>query len=627
MKCNRLIKTVLCLSYVCSTHIAESAITHPIDTLNATVLPYEKHDTSLKISYNIVQIAKKDSVVHSKFRNFLDTLKNKGKFTSTLLSPVVVGNNSSEKSKTNNENLYDKFEGLTIDSIFFNSTKPFAEMDRKAFKGWLSRAGNNLTSTVKDRVIAKNLIFKVGDTISSSVMERNEFIIRQLPYVSDANFTIQTTENGSVNVTVNVKNKLPIYIGLTDASNDNDYILIEDTNIGGTGNTLFIRDRINISDIELTNGIDLGFNIANMWGSFIDLESFVGMGDNYEQIYTNLSKEFINPSDFAVGVEFNYLQDDKELEVSDSLMNITSRSGHVWGGKSFRLNKRDMSLYFTTKLEGYNYLKAPTTSEYLNPYFHDRVAILGAIGLYKEHFYKGNLIYGYGYTEDIPYGYKFELIGGYEWNEFRDMPYIGGSIAGGFKTSLGYYNFKIEAGSYINGIASLERAVTKGEFTFFTNLITLSNSYFFRGFLKGSYVNGFNMLYGEEQVCWFNGNQKIRGTSMDDISGRTRLFISPEVVLFTPWHFLDFRVAPFLYSDTGTLGGHADPFKNSCYSTIGIGVRIKNQSLVMPTIQLRVSLLLKGDKDINSSYYFLNREPNLSLGRYIADQPYIINYQ
>ena len=53
-----------------------------------------------------------------------------------------------------------------------------------------------------------------------------------------------------------------------------------------------------------------------------------------------------------------------------------------------------------------------------NSMFHNRKIGLVSLGLYNEKFYTGRYIYGYGRTEDVPYGYNLTLTSGYLSCEF-----------------------------------------------------------------------------------------------------------------------------------------------------------------------------------------------------------------
>lgn len=80
----------------------------------------------------------------------------------------------------------------------------------------------------------------------------------------------------------------------------------------------------------------------------------------------------------------------------------------------------------------------------------------------------------------------------------------------------------------------------------------------------------------------------------DDIKGQSILTLKYETVLFTPWYLLGFRFAPYFHSDMGIVSQYTDVFKpNDVYYSLGIGIRIRNETLAYNTLVIRLSYLPK----------------------------------
>lgn len=564
-------------------------------------------------------------ISQQKLRRSLDSLKLTSKFKRLFLSSITT--NDPYTGMLKKSSIYDKFEGEVIDTIFFDINEPFEENKKNKSSAWLSKTANNLHVRTKYRTIQKYILFNSGDTISAAVMERNEYIIRALSFISNAYFLIEPTTNNRVNVIVYVEDNFSIGASIDYKGFSSDsYISIYEGNFLGRGDKLSIRDRYNLDDKDLFLSGDIGYEFSNVFGSFYNLRGELGIGRDYYNILFESRKEFIKPTDYAGGAKYENSQNNQKMNVLDTTLNVRSETMYLWGGKSFKIAPNDMSLFFTVKAEKMTYMDAPVKNKYYNPYYHNRRSVIASIGIYNEHFYRGNLIYGYGYTEDIPYGYKAELIGGYTWSQYRNMPYVGLSAAWGFRNKFGYYNINIEAGSYLKGIATMERTIVNGELFGFTNLISLGKRYDARIFIRLNYNNGFNMLSGERQRTWFMGTNRIKGASIRS-EMTTKMYASPEFVLFTPWSFAGFRFAPYSYLDMGTLGEIQNPFKNRFYSSIGIGVRIRNQTLIFPTIQIRFSVLLRGYDDTKAGFIELGNEPKLRATRFIPYEPQFIEFK
>ena len=80
---------------------------------------------------------------------------------------------------------------------------------------------------------------------------------------------------------------------------------------------------------------------------------------------------------------------------------------------------------------------------------------LGSAGFSIQKYYKTNLIYSYGRTEDIPYGGLSKLTMGKENNEFKQRTYIGSEISiGKSSRKLGYFYASAGVSAYLNMTSS-----------------------------------------------------------------------------------------------------------------------------------------------------------------------------
>ncbi|MDZ7636581.1 MAG: hypothetical protein U5L72_20055 [Bacteroidales bacterium] len=107
-----------------------------------------------------------------------------------------------------------------------------------------------------------------------------------------------------------------------------------------------------------------------------------------------------------------------------------------------------------------------------------------------------SLIYSYGRTEDIPYGYMVELLGGRENNEFKWRTYGGLKMSyGNIFTRIGYiYGGVTLSAFYNNGRA--EQGLLQGSFRYFTPLMQVGRSKV-RTFVNFYYTKGFNRYTDE----------------------------------------------------------------------------------------------------------------------------------
>jgi hypothetical protein len=210
---------------------------------------------------------------------------------------------------------------------------------------------------------------------------------------------------------------------------------------------------------------------------------------------------------------------------------------------------------------------------------------LGSFSFSMRKFYKANLIYNYGRTEDIPFGGSVSIVSGRELNEFKKRTYLGATISVGETLGgLGYIQSSAGVGTFFNG-ARTEQGVFSVRTSFISRLYYIGN-YKIRNFLKADYIRGFDR-YKDERLYFIRKNG-FSGFRNDSIGNAQRLVVGIESVLFTPVNFYGFRFAGYLFADGGALYGLNEGIGKSIFlASVGIGLRIRNDNLILNTFQIR----------------------------------------
>ena len=210
---------------------------------------------------------------------------------------------------------------------------------------------------------------------------------------------------------------------------------------------------------------------------------------------------------------------------------------------------------------------------------------LGSASFSMQKYYKTNLIYGYGRTEDIPHGLLLNLTAGKEINEFKERVYAGISLSVGESVkSLGYFYTAAGFGTFINGHQT-EQGLVQIKTNFFSNLTSFGR-YRVRNFLNIDYTRGFDR-YSDEYLV-LNNENGFSGFRNDSLGGEQRLSFNIESVFFSPREYYGFRYAVFGFADLGYLFGTNQFIGNGeVLSAIGLGIRIRNDNLVFKTFQIR----------------------------------------
>jgi len=109
-----------------------------------------------------------------------------------------------------------------------------------------------------------------------------------------------------------------------------------------------------------------------------------------------------------------------------------------------------------------------------------------------------NLIYGYGRTEDIPYGGLIRVTAGREFNEFKTRTYLGTDLSAGKSfPDFGYIYSSLALASFING-NEREQGIFYTKLNYFSNLLSVGR-YRLRNFINLDYSRGFGR-YSDETI-------------------------------------------------------------------------------------------------------------------------------
>lgn len=520
---------------------------------------------------------------------------------------------------------YSRFENQEISKISIIQANVFQRIEEDELNG-MAKFLDKVHILTKERQIKQNLLFKVGDKIDPYKMSINEELLRSLPFVANAYIIVQEDPESPDDVVVKVfvRDKWTIS---ADASWFGDYDLsIFDKNFLGSGNELVLKYYFPME--EQANGFEIQYNINNAFGTFADLNLEAGVGYTNNKLKATASRKFILPSDHIWGFTAGYEQYNEGISTLDSIMLINKSEYGLWYGYSWCVDpNQGTTIYATTGITNITYNQRPPVWSKINPFYHNHTTALVNIGISRQNFFQGNMIYGYGRTEDIPFGYKFEVTGGVQWGEFSGRrAYIGGEASWGDLIGSSYLNAKIAYGSFIDENGYAEQGVINSYVNYFSPLIN-AGAFYIRQFLYGNATWGLNRLWGEREQISYNSDSRVRGMwGTLSNNGSNRLTLGGETVFFTPLFIYNFRFAFYFWGDIGFLGYDPDIFKNDIASSIGIGVRIKNERLIFNNIQIRLGFSLRRPDGMGFETLSISDEKELRIENYRPETPSVIDY-
>jgi hypothetical protein len=263
----------------------------------------------------------------------------------------------------------------------------------------------------------------------------------------------------------------------------------------------------------------------------------------------------------------------------------------------------------------------------VNYYFQNKEYYLVGLSVSRQVLYKANLIYSFGSTEDIPTGFRIQLTSGLEKSEFETRYYVGNELSAAEVGPWGYLFSSARIGGFISSLNQLEQTTTNIRTTYFSNILNFRN-YQIRQFVKVDYTRGLNRFYGEGESIFLDDNNGIRGLTSRYMSGTTRLVLNLETVAFSPLYVFGFRFAYFAFCDIGFIGSADDYIiGNQSFSGFGLGVRIRNENLVLNTIQIRLGYYPRLPANPDVAYWLISGQQRTRFENFRAREPQIVPFE
>lgn len=526
---------------------------------------------------------------------FFDSLKvkaSRNQLTKRLYSFVIVRRDTIYKKQFTgtSEANYIEYTGKKIRKIVIRRLNVFGADINNPASADANKIENILNKThvnTNENIIRKNLLFSEGDKVTPLTLSDNERLLRQLPYIDDARIIVIPVSDDEADIVVYTKDVYSlggsyIYHGLKKGS-----VSLFDKNIFGMGQE-FGLDMPFDNTLPESPGFGVHYVANNISRSFINLNVYFLHGLGEKTYGFDLSRKLISSTTkYAGGISVKMMYTSEDLDTLKVPAPLKYNYQDYWLSRSFLLNKESVSrLIMGARYTNNNVFNHPIIlpESFYNLQKYQIYLTSAALSIQK--YTKTNLIYSYGRTEDIPYGALFKITAGREFNEFKQRTYIGGeaSFARSSKT-LGYFYLYGGLSTYLNKNRTEQGVLSLG-LNYFSNLITLRTSRI-RNFVYLQYTRGFGR-YSNEYLKFFTNNG-FTGFSNDTVNGTQRLAVSLESVLFSPVNFYGFRFAFFGFTDFSFLSGTTEMLgKGYALSSIGIGIRIRNDNLVFNTLQIRI---------------------------------------
>lgn len=525
---------------------------------------------------------------------FYDSLKvraEKRRITSLLYDMIIVRPvpPGSARENMKNTSAYDAYEGRVIRNmqiIRLNAFGTNIDNPEENDPSKVEKLLNSSYTKTKKFVLNKYLLFNEGDTVSSLRLADNERLLRELPFVDDARIIIVAVDSIFADIAVIVREKYPYGASVRFDDVERGMIRAFDKNFAGMGHELTLSMPYNFNEFPYP-GFGARYSVTNIRGTLanLDLEFADGLGTT--TMGGVFSREFVTSDTkyaWSASLMLTYTSEDLDTMVQAVPLSYTYQD--YWLSRAFMVDRsRVTRLIFSGRYIHNNVFSRPEIDDFSYYRLQNYQMVTGSLAISSQRFVNTSLIYSYGRTEDIPYGYMVELLGGRENNEFKWRTYAGIKISfGNIFTRIGYIYGGASISTFYNQ-GRTEQGMTQASFRYFTPLMQAGRSKV-RTFVNLYYTRGFNRY--TDEFLYLKNSDLVRGFRNDSIGGETRLVFSMEPVLLINKGLIGFRFALFAFADVGILAPEGFSSGGSyTVPAIGAGIRIRNDQLVLNTLQIR----------------------------------------
>ncbi|HVX27978.1 MAG TPA: hypothetical protein VHB70_16630 [Parafilimonas sp.] len=518
---------------------------------------------------------------------------------------------------TKSEEVFRPYEGKIIRHIFINQygfEKTFTDTTQRInYSG--TRLLNKLHKNTREWAIRDALFIKENTTVVAYRLADNERYLRSLDYIQDARILIQPVDGAadSVDVYVITKDLFSLNGEVNDLSTGKFRGKIGDVNLLGAAQNLQ-------ANVLLQNLRSPAFGAGLMYTKYNIKNSFIDASVGYSSI---------NP-DLRDGT------DDEHAAVFTLQRDLISQYSHVAGGFTLGMHQtynsylRPPEIFFDYKYTvfdawiGYNlgvkkFIKDETrkdkqfigvryfnnhfqnspiqVDDKLNFRFNNQEAWLAQFTFFKQEYYKTNYIYGFGTTEDIPYGYNVSFTSGFYKQAYLSRPYAGVD-ANFYKVypKGDIVQYFIRTGSFWDKKQMEDAQVLIGASGF--SKLFLFRNFKLRQYEQLSFARQFNRVGLDPlSIDNFFGIRYFRD---DSVRGNQRISLHSETISFINYKLFGFKFSPFVFTDISGLTPEKNFQKTGWYYGVGGGLRMRNENLVFKTAELRIVYFPRKANQTNS---------------------------
>jgi hypothetical protein len=545
-------------------------------------------------------------------KNVIDAVKD-SKISQELLKSVTRKQPVPEVINIKSEEAFLPYDGKVVRKIIVNHIGFEKSItDTTSIGSKMAKIGNALHVDSKEWVIRDHIFFQEKKPLNAYKLADNERFLRDLDFILDARIFIVplTSTDDSVDVLVLTRDIFSVGGSVSPRTNGFRFKTY-DANVFGMGQRLqyngyYDTDRNPVYTHEFYYRKSSVFgSLINMTMGFTQLNTGSSYGDEQEQAYyLKLDRPLVSPySRMAGGIELSKNWSQNFDSAPDSIFrNYRYSVMDFWMGYNIGIKSTDASRsrhfisgrFFEQLFE----VRPQRVYDQLNPLYNSRTSFLGSFTFFKQNFYKTQYVYGFGRTEDVPYGHTLSLLGGWQRLMGIQRPYFGFDAEKSFVHRKGnFYTITFRTGAFPYN-DQLQDATILLSGRLFSKL-----KYYKRVMVRRSFDLDFTYVFNQKTntLLDINNSFGIDGFVADSLLGTKRLHARYEMVIYTNWKLLGFKMAPMVFADLAFLAPKDELiFYDKPYMGLGAGMRTRNENLVFGTIELKFFYYPRTVEDISN---------------------------
>ncbi len=443
-----------------------------------------------------------------------------------------------------------------------------------------------------ESVLRQYLRFRQGDQLDPLKLADSERLLRSLEYVADVRLHIVplTGQEDEVAVVVEVRDRLPL--GAHWALRDVDRLDagLFHANLGGQDLRLALEFRYR-QGVTPETGWGATVRKRNLGGSFLSAE--LGYEDSWRGLgrQASLSREEAHPDIRWVG---GFAWSDWRVRDPGRVPEQADR-GDGWFGRVLRVHRPGAAeaerpvLVPAIGVASVHFDERPAVAPDSNRAWHDSRQALAGLTWSRARDWRTSFLNGLGQTENLQAGRGLKLSMAYVDGEFHDRT---GLFLQGWRQDVRGGGHVLGLGVDVGGYLRAGR-LEDGALTARVRYVSpLAGGDRWRWRLLGGVRYDRAVRPSDSGPLTLAEGLGPRGVDLSTRAGDTRLAADSEWRVFAPWVVAGFRCQLFGFCDGALLGGRGRGLEDvRLLTSAGLGLRLGNPDLVLPTLQLRVAFL------------------------------------